>query len=262
MAVGTPDAVRPLLALVREGKVSAQDANVQELIATLGGPDELAAVLDLVLQERVLPEPRRVALLDLLARATGRRKVVPSGDLSRIVPLLASRDDAMRAAALRAAGAWNVPAIDGRLAELAGAADTPGPVRAAAIEAMAGRGKSDGRRAIEALAERGSFDRGAGDGPGRPRGHRPECRGASDRGVAWQAARRPRRRCLARAGPGPPPPRWPGDPGPGDRPGHGSDPDGPRQAAHPPGPRLGPRRAGADLGAGEGRADRVRRRRS
>ncbi len=157
LAVGTPEVVKPLLALLREGKVPAdQDGKVQGLIATLGGPDELAAVLDLVLHGSSLPEPRRVALLDLLARAAERRKVVPAGDVSRIVPLLTSRDDAMRAAALRAAGAWNVPAIQGRLAELAGAIDTPGPVRSAAMEAMARQGKAEGRRAIAALADRGA----------------------------------------------------------------------------------------------------------
>ena len=157
MAVGTPDVVKPLLALLREAKVPKdQDEKVQGLIATLGGPDELAAVLDLVLQGRSLPEPRRVALLDLLARAAERRKVVPAGDLSRIVPLLTSRDDAMRAAALRAAGAWNVPSIQGRLAKLAAETDTSPAVRAAAIEAMARQGKAEGRRAIEALADRGA----------------------------------------------------------------------------------------------------------
>jgi putative heme-binding domain-containing protein len=157
LAVGTPEVVKPLLALLREGRVPAdQNEKVQGLIATLGGPDELAAVLDLVLQERSLPELRRVALLDLLATAAKQRKVVPAGDLSRIVPLLTSPDVAMRAAALRAAGAWNVPSIQGRLAELAAAADTPAAVRTAAIEAMARQGKSEGRRAIEALADRGT----------------------------------------------------------------------------------------------------------
>ncbi len=157
LAVNSPEVVAPLLTLLREGKVPKdQDGKVQNLIATQGGPGELAAVLDLVLEAKTLPPARRAALLDLLAGAAARRKVVPAGDLSRIIPLIADRDDATRAAALRAAGAWNVPAIDGRLAELAGAADTPGSVRAAAIEAMARRGKPEGRRAIENLADRGA----------------------------------------------------------------------------------------------------------
>ena len=128
-AVNSPACVKPLLALLEAGKVpGAQDESVQTLIATLGEPDDLAAVLDLVLSDQSLPGPRRAALLDTLARAAERRKVVPAGDLSRIVPLLASRDDAMRAAALRAVGAWNVPALQDRLAELASArGDLAGP---------------------------------------------------------------------------------------------------------------------------------------
>ncbi|MHB1560998.1 MAG: HEAT repeat domain-containing protein, partial [Isosphaeraceae bacterium] len=157
LAVNSPEVVPPLLTLLREGKVPKdQDGRVQNLIATQGGPAELGAVLDLVLGAKTLPPSRRAALLDLLASAAARRKVVPAGDLSRIVPLIADRDDATRAAALRAAGAWKVPAIDGRLADLAGAADTPDSVRAAAIEAMARRGKPEGRRAIENLADRGT----------------------------------------------------------------------------------------------------------
>jgi putative heme-binding domain-containing protein len=156
-AVNSPAIVKPLLALLREGKVArAQDESVQTLIATLGAPADLAAMLDLVLSDRSLPEPRRAVLLDTLARAAERRKVVPAGDLSRVVPLLASQDDAMRAAALRAVGAWNVPALQERLAKLAAATDTSPTVRAAAIEALGRVGKAESRRAIESLAEHGA----------------------------------------------------------------------------------------------------------
>ncbi len=155
-AVNSPATVKPLLAMLRAGKVPRdQDQSVQTQIASLGGPADLAVVLDMVLTDRSLPEPRRVVLLDTLARAAQRRKVVPAGDLSRVVPLLASRDDAMRAAVLRAVGAWNVPALQERLAKLAAATDTSSSVRFAAIEALARVGKREGRRAIESLAERG-----------------------------------------------------------------------------------------------------------
>ena len=155
-AVNSPESVKPLLSLLKAGKVpSNQDESVQTLIATLGGPADLGVVLDLVLTDGSLPGPRRAALLDTLARAAERRKVVPAGDLSRIVPLLADRDDAMRAAAIRAVGAWNVPALQDRLVKLAAAMDTSTPVRGAAIEALARVGKAEGRRAIESLAEHG-----------------------------------------------------------------------------------------------------------
>ena len=194
LAVGTPDVVKPLLALLREGKVpNDRHEQVQALIATLGGPDELAAVLDLVIQGGSLPEPRRVALLDLLARAAERRKVIPAGDLSRVVSLLTSRDDAMRAAAIRAAGAWGVPSIQGRLAELAGAVDASSAVRAAAI---GGDGAPGQRR--RPAGDRGTrrsrlLDGDPGDGDGGARGDRPERRRAADRRVAREAPGRSRR---------------------------------------------------------------------
>ena len=139
------------------GKVPKdQEGKVQERVAALGGPEELGAVLDLVIRGDAMPGPRRAALLEVLAQASRRRKVVPAGDPARIVPMLTGADATLRAAALRAASAWDVPAIRGRLADLAGAADTPAPVRAAAIEAMAAGGRAEGRRAIEALADRGA----------------------------------------------------------------------------------------------------------
>ena len=155
-AVNSPSTVRPLLALLKSGKVPGnQDEAVQTLIATLGGPTDLASVLDLVLSDASLKGPRRAGLLETLAKAAERRKVIPSGDLSRVVPLLAHRDDALRAAALHAIGAWNVPALQDRLVKLADASDTPSAVRTAAIEALARVGKAEGRRAIESLAENG-----------------------------------------------------------------------------------------------------------
>ncbi len=155
LAVGTPETVRPLLTLLRDGKVPRdQDPKVQDFIATKGGPAELGAVLDLVVRGEAIPASRRVALLDLLARASRQRKLVPAGDLAQIVSLLTGPDEALRASALRAAGAWDVPAIGGRLAELATAAETPRAVRAAAIEAIAQRREVAGRQTLVELAGR------------------------------------------------------------------------------------------------------------
>ena len=62
----------------------------------------------------------------------------------------------MRAAALRAIGAWNLPALQERLTTLAAATDTTPTVRTAAIEALARVGKAEGRRTIESLTEHGA----------------------------------------------------------------------------------------------------------
>ena len=170
----------------------------------------------------------------------------------------------MRAAAARAAGAWKVASLQGRLAELAAAADTPaaGP-RARRSRRWPARRQAEARRAIEALADRGRLGRDPGDGAGGAGEHRPEGRRAADRRLARPAAGRragDAEAVLGRV-------RWAVADGPAVA-GRGAG----RRDALPAdvaklgiraGPRLGPRRARAGRRAVEGRqAGRRRRSRS
>ena len=67
-AVGSPGVVGPLVDLVRSGRVPPdREESVLALIATLGGPNELAAVFELVLSPDALPVARRASLLAALA---------------------------------------------------------------------------------------------------------------------------------------------------------------------------------------------------
>ena len=95
-AVGSPDVLKPLLELVRAGRVPAdRDEGVQTLIASLGGPRELAMVLELAGSENGLGV-RRATLVQALISATEQRKVVPAGDLTRLGRLLGADDDTLR----------------------------------------------------------------------------------------------------------------------------------------------------------------------
>jgi len=149
-AVGSPAVVRPLVDALAAGKVAAADEDrVRGLIATLGGPPELATILDRAVAPGT-PEPRRAPLLEALAGAARRRKVVPSGDLARVGPLLGSPDPAARAAAARAVGLWKVEPLRGRLLALAEEGD---PVACGgAIEGLAALGGPASRDALAALA--------------------------------------------------------------------------------------------------------------
>jgi putative heme-binding domain-containing protein len=152
-AVDAPEIVKPLLALIKSGRVPKdQDEYVQTAIARLGGPAEMAVVLDLVVDDPALPAARGAALLSALTSATRDRKVAPSGDLSRLGALLHGRPDALRVAALRAISAWNVSVLTKPVVELVGASDTPQDVRVAAIETLVRNGGSEGKRMVEALA--------------------------------------------------------------------------------------------------------------
>ncbi len=149
-AVGSPGVVAPLVEALRAGKVAPADEDrVRGLIATLGGPNDLAMILDLAVAPGT-PDARRVALLDALSQAFRRRKSVPAGDLGRVGPLLDSSDPAVRAAAARAVGLWKVEPLRGKLEGLARSAE-PLP-RKAALESIAALGGASARSVLADLA--------------------------------------------------------------------------------------------------------------
>ncbi len=124
-AIGSPEVVRPLVVLLREGKVPAEsEESVLSLVGSQGGPAELGMVFDLVVAADETPSGRRVNLLDSLMKATRQRQVRPDGDLARLGGLLDDGHDVhVRAAAARAAGLWKVESLRGRLDHLASGAD-------------------------------------------------------------------------------------------------------------------------------------------
>ena len=156
-AVGSPALVGPLLASLRDSKVApGQEDAAIALIAALGRPEDLGGVLDLALADST-PSARRAALLGGLARASRQRKLRPAGDLARLGSWIAAGEEPTRIEAIRAAGLWNVEALRPALIDLARADQTPGPIRRAALEALADLGGTEGAKALADLA-----------GPGRP----------------------------------------------------------------------------------------------
>jgi len=160
-AEGTARVLQPLLALYRAGRVPGeQDEAALNLIAAVGGPNELALVLDLVGRQAALPGARRATLLNALIRAGRERKVIPSGDLSVLVALFDDPDESLRAAAASAAGEWKVAGLVPRLTEIAKDAKAPPPVRQQALMALLGLGDPESVKVVETLAD--SRDAGLG----------------------------------------------------------------------------------------------------
>ncbi len=151
-AAGSPAIVGPLLASLREGKIPADREDAAAgLIASLGTPKDLASAFDAALSSD-LPAPRRAAIVRALASAAGARKVRPEGDLARIGTLLGPGDEAVRSAAIVAAGAWGVGALKAELLSLARNPAEPFGVRIAAFMALARLGGDDSRKALDELA--------------------------------------------------------------------------------------------------------------
>ncbi len=150
-AVGTPEVVKPLLLALKAGAIPPQrEEQALNLVATLGRPGELAGVFDLAVKDG-LPPARRAALLDGLVKAARQRQARPDADLARVLPLLDAADDALRASAVQAAGAWKLEPARPRLEAVAGAAGTSDLVRQAATDALTDLGGPQSRQALERL---------------------------------------------------------------------------------------------------------------
>jgi putative heme-binding domain-containing protein len=152
-AAASPGAIKPLVDLVKPGKVSAdREEGVLALIAGLGGPEELGMVFDRVLAGDPMPASERVHLLEALGQAAQQRRVRPAGDLARVGKLLTADSDALRAAAIRDGGLWQVQALRPQLVEYAEGKGTPAVVRQAAFDALALLGDRTSRDALDQLA--------------------------------------------------------------------------------------------------------------
>jgi putative heme-binding domain-containing protein len=159
-AVDTPAVVKPLLVEMEAGRIpEAQGGAVQTMIAKLGDANDLGVVFKLLMKDGAIPASRRAALVDTLAGAARDRKVVPAGDLDAIQAFLNSEDPALRAAAVRAIGAWKIESLRPRLLELAGGVDTPREARASALDGLIQLGGEESRKRVEELAEKGKTAR-------------------------------------------------------------------------------------------------------
>jgi putative heme-binding domain-containing protein len=151
-AIGSADAVRPLVALVQAGKVAkGRQESVLSMIATLGGPRELEMVFDHVFKGSSRSSAEQANLLMTLETAARQRGVRPSGDLARLDQLLRSDNETVRATALRLAGLWKRDSLRPQLLELARGAKTSADLRQAAIDGLALLGGQASHQALEQL---------------------------------------------------------------------------------------------------------------
>lgn len=153
-AIRNPDAIRPLVEEFRAGKVSPESRrDVAELIASLGRPEDLAALFDAAVSDQT-PSATRVSLLQALERAARQRNVKAKSDVAALKPLLAgTTDDAVCAAALRLAGAMKLQQYREDMINWAGNADR-GLQIAAGIEALADLGGAESAKALTTIASR------------------------------------------------------------------------------------------------------------
>lgn len=155
LAVGSPEVVKPLLGLLKSGRLPDDMRDrAEQLIASLGDSAALGVMLDEALGGRGV-----AGLLAALERGARQRGVRPSGDLGRLRALFKHDDPAAALAAIRLAGAWKEGSLVAPLIELATGEKATPELRGAAIEALVEQGGSQALKAVESQAlARGSRD--------------------------------------------------------------------------------------------------------
>lgn len=154
-AIGSEAGARQLGDLLTGGKVPPeQEPGILAVLADLGGPRELALVLQRGILDTKLPPVRRAELLETLARATKQRNAKPEKALDAILSLLQEGPLPLRLAAIHAAGAWRLQLARESLIKIADHAQTDINLRRASIEALALLGPEN-ESALSKLAQDG-----------------------------------------------------------------------------------------------------------
>jgi putative heme-binding domain-containing protein len=152
-AVGSEKVVRPLVELVKSGKLPADgEEGVLALLAGVGGPGELALVF--ARARETTSADRQARLLAALEESAKQRGVRPSGERKAVVPLLGAEAEPVRAAAARLAGQWRVGEARERLVAMA--REGKGSARRAAIEGLGALGGDANKEVLAGLAEKGA----------------------------------------------------------------------------------------------------------
>jgi putative heme-binding domain-containing protein len=153
-AAGSRNAVRPLLDLLRSGKIPREnEESILIVLAGLGSPPELTRVFDQAVADGV-SETRQAKLLAALEQAARLRGVRPGGDLNRLEPVLDTGNAQLRSTAVRLAGLWKVESLRPKIQDAAQVGGTSDMVRQAAMESLAALGGSASVEALARLSDR------------------------------------------------------------------------------------------------------------
>lgn len=150
-ALGSQDVLKPVVELVRAGKIPAEaEPGVLGLISKLGNARDLSLILNRLNANDTRPA-LRLALLRALQQAYSQRRVSPEGDLNSVARLLEERDEEIRAEAARLAGLWQLEAVRPLLTKWASDPGSSERLRQSALDGLVGLKGSKSLDTIKAL---------------------------------------------------------------------------------------------------------------
>ncbi|MBI4664070.1 MAG: c-type cytochrome [Verrucomicrobia bacterium] len=148
-ADASPDTLRHVVQLLKASALSeAARESLLKLLATVGGPEEVALAFDAKTYQVAGRYDARLhaKILPSIAAAERQRKIRPSGNLAEAVAaLLDHKDEALRAEALKLAGIWRIERLRTEMENSALAPEASEPARRAALEGLASLGGEQSR---------------------------------------------------------------------------------------------------------------------
>jgi putative heme-binding domain-containing protein len=150
-ATENPNGVNPLINLLKSGKLSkAEERDTLTLISEAGSPQHLNHLLDKVLDTSTA-NVDKVFLLQQLDHAAQTRNIKPSTKPERLITLMESGPESLRANAAQIVGKWQINAARKPLEKLARNEKTARALRQAALTGIASIGGPDSLKILREL---------------------------------------------------------------------------------------------------------------
>jgi putative heme-binding domain-containing protein len=150
-AAQSPDAVKPLAKLLAGGTMPKdKEQELYLVLARIGGPEELAIVLNRASSNALSADDRR-SLVRAVEQSVVSRKVRPPSDLSALDSLIKAEEQTIKQSAMKVVGHWKLSKFRESLEGLASAGEPE--VQPAAIEAIAAFADDKAKATLTNLAE-------------------------------------------------------------------------------------------------------------
>ncbi|HZK81246.1 MAG TPA: HEAT repeat domain-containing protein, partial [Humisphaera sp.] len=142
--VKSPEAFDILVKQIKSNELTSDERKeVIDLLASIDPEKGATTLFDLETNGDIKDAASRVYLLDALTQSARQLKTArPAGVAEKLKSLIGDKDEALSAAAYRLVGAWRLTSLIPSLTEAAEAEKTPDKIRKAALEGLAGFGKS------------------------------------------------------------------------------------------------------------------------
>ena len=151
-AVNSPEVAPVVTKLIKTGQIPDSELQTSlNLIAKFGNANDLQQLFALALKADTKPA-QQAAILRTLSQAFQARKVRPTGDLSSLQQLFASKNLSVQQAAIDCAGLWKIESLQQPIRELAQSDQTRLALRKSCLFALARFGGIENQDVLENLS--------------------------------------------------------------------------------------------------------------